>query len=69
MSGLYKTSENTGLNFYSLLGLHSIAPERGEYYRIGVCPYLLGITIFCPCKGRIVQYHNELCASYRGKIN
>ena len=38
------------------------------HYRIGACPYLLGITIFCPCKGRRVQLHNELCAPYRGKI-
>ena len=45
-----------------------IAPVWGEYYRIGACPYLLGITVFCPCKGRRVQPHNELCAPYRGKV-
>ena len=51
-----------------LMSILNTLPERGEYYRIGACPYLLGITIFCPCKGRRVQYHNELCAPYRGKI-
>ena len=43
-------------------------PKRGAYYRIGACPYLSGTTFFCPCKGRRVQYHNELCAPYRGKV-
>ena len=68
MSSLYKTSENMGLDFCQLHVLHSIAPVWGEYYRIGACPYLSDTTFFCPCKGRRVQHHNELCAPYRGKV-
>ena len=37
-------------------GSAGIAPERGEYSRIGACPYLLPRSInshCCPCKGRI----------------
>ena len=68
MSVIYKTYENTGLTVVRCMVFPLIAPVWGEYYRIGACPYLLGITIFCPCKGRRVQYHNELCAPYRGKV-
>ncbi len=42
-------SENTGLTFVRCMVFPLIAPVWGEYYRIGACPYLLGITIFCPC--------------------
>ena len=51
MSGLYKTSEKYVANFCPLHGLHSIAPERGEYYRIGACPYLSTPLSIAPVGG------------------
>ncbi len=32
--------------------LQSFATEGGKYYRIGACPYLSNIIVFCPCKGQ-----------------